>query len=438
MPSLAIDFGTSNCTAFVAHRDQLLPVALDGEDFVLPSAVFSLRREADRASRDQSFFSMLKGGQAGGQAMLFGTPALDAYIADPLSGVLVRSPKSFLGSDIAPEHLKSFQDVVTAMLRHIRTRAEAACGEALTRVLLGRPVRYHGVRGDDGNAQALEVMQRAAAAAGFTDIRFEFEPMAAAYEYERTITEEQVVLVVDVGGGTTDIVMLRASPERSGRPDRNEDILGVAGDRIGGTDFDELLAWNAFMESFGKDSMTLNGKHVPNPLLYDAISIRNVPAQMRFGSPAARREIDRLLRESASPEKLERFSILHEFQLQHRLVHSAELGKIALSRDDTCTVSLDYVEADLGIPIRREQLTEATARLVQQIRALATETIRSAGTPPDVIFMTGGTAISPNVIAAVADVAGPGVPMRSGDMLGTVGRGLGLRAQRIFANQGAS
>lgn len=427
MPSLAIDFGTSNCTAFIARKDAVVPVPLDGTDVVMPSAVFS-PRSSDRAQQDQSFFTLLKDART----MLFGHPALEAYIEDPLGGVLVRSPKSFLGSDIAPEHMRAFEDVVVAMLRHIKARAEAVHGAKLDRVLLGRPVRYHGTRGEEGNTQAIDVMRRAAASAGFADIRFEFEPMAAAYEYESGIAAEQVVLVVDVGGGTTDIVMLRASPKRRNRAGREKDILGVAGDRIGGTDFDELLAWHAFMGEFGKDSKTSSGGLAPNSLIFDAISVRSVPSQLRFGSPTARREIDRMVRDSATPWKLERLRTVQEQQLQHRLVHSAELAKIDLTTAETADASLDYVEANLKVVVARPLFVEATGRLVRAIRELALETLAAAGTRPDVIFLTGGMASSPVIANAVADVAGRDVPLRFGDMLGSVGRGLALRAQRVF------
>jgi hypothetical chaperone protein len=344
----------------------------------------------------------------------------------------VRSPKSFLGSDIAPEHMRAFEDVVLAMLRHVKARAEAVHGGTLDRVLLGRPVRYHGTRGEEGNEQAIDVMKRAASAAGFADIRFEFEPMAAAYEYESGIDAEQVVLVVDVGGGTTDIVMLRASPGRRNQAGRERDILGVAGERIGGTDFDELLAWHAFMGEFGKDSKTASGGLAPNSLIFDAISVRSVPSQLRFGSPTARREIERMVRDSATPWKLERLRTVQEQQLQHRLVHSAELAKIGLSGAERVEALLDYVEANLKIPAARALFTEATARLVRSIRELALETLAASGAKPDVVFLTGGMASSPVIADAVADVAGRDVPLRSGDMLGSVGRGLALRAQRVF------
>jgi hypothetical chaperone protein len=96
-------------------------------------------------------------------------------------------------------------------------------------------------------------MKHAASRAGFKDIRFELEPLAAAYKYESTITKNQTILVIDVGGGTTDCVMIRIDPNHVNNPNRETDVLGVSGDRVGGTDFDEKLAWHALMPEFGKD-----------------------------------------------------------------------------------------------------------------------------------------------------------------------------------------
>ena len=476
MNSLGIDFGTSNCLAHVATPNDVFPVELESGSFSLPSVVFTARREvamrqvedsefekrlrrarleerkrggraldetelqrairdamrreaADEANKsywDQTFFSLLKDGQA----ILFGTPALRAYFSDPLSGVLVKSPKSFLGSKISQNHLTHFENIVTAMLEHIRSVAETAYDCTITSAVLGRPVRYHGTQGKDGDSQALEVMSRAATRAGFKDVRYELEPLAAAYEYETSIREEQKLLVVDVGGGTTDCVMMRVSPDKVGHTDRDDDILGVSGDRVGGTDFDEALAWHAFMAAFGKDTMRKNGFPVPHSLLYDAISIRNLPAQLRFAK--SKREIAELIGQAVEPEKLMRFAALQEQQLQHRLVHSAEAAKIELSKTTDLNVPLDYIESTLAIPVNRRALGDASARLVDKVRELALEAVTAAGARPDVVFLTGGMAISPIVSDAVAEVVGKNVRLQSSDMLGTVGKGLGLCAQRVF------
>jgi hypothetical chaperone protein len=477
LASLGIDFGTSNCTAYVADQGQVIPVVLDGDDYAMPSVVFTARREiavrqiedgefdrrlrkaraeqagggdgavlndaelervirdamrreslneAQKAYWDQSFFSMLENGQA----IIYGNAALRAYFSDPLGGVLVRSPKSFLGSDIHESHLSRFEDIVTAMLGHIKRRGEMLSGSDISTAVMGRPVRYHGTRGDQGNNQALQIMARAADRAGFKDVRFVLEPVSAAYEYETAIAAEQKLLVIDVGGGTTDCVVMRIGPERRMRKDRLDDILGVSGDRIGGTDFDEALAWSALMPAFGKNSVASDGRPLPHSLVHDAVSIRNLPAQIRFAK--AENDIRELMGRAKEPEKWARLLSINREQLQYRLVHSAEQGKISLTRQEASEIPLDYVERQLKVCIDRAVFADATDRLVGKVRSLAREAITAAACKPDVVFLTGGMAYSPVVSAAVAELLGNDIPIRSGDMLGSVGRGLGLAAQRSF------
>jgi len=479
--SVGIDFGTSNCTAHVADQGRVIPVPLDGDDLAMPSVVFTARREialgqiengeferrfraaraeqvrnrasdaaalddaeleriirdamrreslseAEKAYWDQSFFSMLDNGQA----IIFGNAALRAYFSDPLGGVLVRSPKSFLGSDIHENHLSRFEDIITAMLGHIKRRAEAVVDREIHQAVMGRPVRYHGTMGEQGNAQALQVMAKAAERSGFKEICFELEPVSAAYEYETSITTEQKLLVIDVGGGTTDCVVMRVSPGRAQQRNRLDDILGVSGDRIGGTDFDEALAWNTLMPAFGKSTLAKGGHPLPHSLVHDAISIRNLPAQIRFAR--AEHEISELMTQAAAPEKWERLLKVCQQHLQYRIVHGAEQTKIALSQQESYVAPLDFVEDGLAIMVKRAEFLEATDRLVSKVGVLAADALAEAGCKPDVVFLTGGMAFSPMIKSAVADLVGPGVPLKSGDMLGSVGKGLGLCAGRTFVS----
>ena len=123
---------------------------------------------------------------------------------------------------------------------------------------------------------------------------------------------------------------------------------------------------------------------------------------------------------------------MNQQQLQYRLVHNAEQGKIRLSQRESYAVPLDYVEDDLSVVIDRHVLAAATDRLVTKIHGLANEAMVAAGCKPDVVFLTGGMAFSPIVSAEISELVGHDIPIRSGDMLGSVGRGLGLCAQRMF------
>jgi hypothetical chaperone protein len=423
---LAIDFGTSNCLAFVATASTLVPVPLEGEAFTLPSMVFAAKREVTRETelryREQAFFQTMKDGRA----LLIGSPARKAYEEDPLGGSLITSPKSFLGSRLQDAQLKQFRDVVSHMLGHIKAKAEAVAGTTLTRAVLGRPVKYHG--GQD--AQALGLMEEAARAVGFTQIAFYMEPIAAALEYEERATAESLLMVVDIGGGTTDCAIVRIGPERAKKVDRDADVLGYSGDTIGGTDFDQSLAWHAFSPLLGRGTLQKNGHPLPYALLYDAFSTRSVPAQQAFRQAGV--EVRQLLADSQSPEIVRRFVVLHEHQLQLQLIQDAEATKIALSKTPSVEVALGYLETGLATSVGAGDLARSTRQWVERISKLARESLASAGTTPDTIFITGGMGLSPVVQEGLRDALGGERPFVYGDMLGSVGRGLGVRAQAIL------
>jgi len=475
--ALGIDFGTSNCTAYIADgTGKIIPVPLEDESTFLPSMVFTARREialrqvstnelskrlrnalaenernarngekkleeavlrksienamkleiaqdANREYWDQSFFSTLENGQT----ILYGTSAINAYMEDPLSGLLVKSPKSFLGSNVNSAHFSKFQDVISTMLAHIKRKAEALVQSDISKVIIGRPVNYHGISGQEGNNQALKIMEDAARSAGFGYIQFFMEPVAAALEFERSVTKETIALVIDIGGGTTDCAVVKVGPDRIGKYDRDDDVLAYSGDRVGGTDFDESIAWENIMPLFGKDVKTSSGGIIPNSILADAISTRNVPAQLRFGR-VTEGKIAAMFKGVANDDLKNRLLQLHEYQLQHRLIHSAELAKMKLSNANLCTVPLNFIEDDLVVSISEKDFVESTERLIHKIEKIVREVPWKSA---DAIFITGGMGSSPILQARLKDIFKGDASIQFGDMLGSVGKGLGYCATHL-------
>ncbi len=227
---------------------------------------------------------------------------------------------------------------------------------------------------------------------------------------------------------------MRLGPEAAKRADRAVHVLAAAGDRIGGVDVDQSLAWHAFMPAFGKDSLNLDNHTIPHTLLFDAVETTNLPKQLEFQkNECAVRE---LLRTSAEPFKLKRFELLHRKHLQHRLVYCAERAKIALSGAEPaklCKVPLDYIEKGLILDAKKEHMDSAVFRLVRRVEMLSKECMSKAGISPKMAFVTGGMAHSHQVLAAVREAAGVGVEILTGNMLGSVGNGLALAAQRRLA-----
>ncbi len=477
--TVGIDFGTSNCVAYLPNgRSDAIPVPLEGNELLMPSVMFitrsdiavreiqqteftnrlrmakraeaeldpgmrstneALRRnveeamklelaqEAERQYWDQTFFSMLKSGQAA----LFGTPALKAYIREPLSGALVRSPKSFIGAKLDSEKIDSFVGAIGAMLAHIKGRCEEVSGRPASRAVIGRPVNYSGNDAATANVRAISAMERAAKTAGFENVEFYFEPVAAALAFEQTLRQEARVLVIDIGGGTTDCSVIRVGPELVGKFDRSSDVLSSAGSRIGGSDFDFALAWSRFMPLLGKGSLGRNGLPLPSRIFHDAVSILNVPAQIRFNNRSARYEIESLASQAANPALVRRLLKLHDGQLQYRLVNSSEMTKVKLSSQERCTTPLKYIEESLEVETCINDLAGATSNCLSQIDTVVSEAMKLAATSLDAVFITGGMGYSPIVRDYLAKKLGGAVPIHYGDMLGSVGKGLGLQAAKL-------
>ncbi len=360
----------------------------------------------------------------------FGDEAIRANAAAPGEGHYFKSPKLFLGADLHPAYIDVFTKIIAAMLREVRRRSEAHLGRELREVVIGHPVVYSLAKGDSGNRQALASMESAARTAGFTQIAFLPEPFAAALSYEMSCTSDETLLVVDIGGGTTDCAVIRIGPGRRANPDRKSDVLSYAGERIGGVDMDQHLAWRQIMPLLGMGSMQADGRPLPSALFHDAISIHDFPAQERFRKSGS--QIEAWIAEAREPDKLRLFHYLWKMTLQYRLIRSAELAKIELSDKEAITLPLDYIDSELQVPIARADLLEAIDTELEQIGAISREAVDRAATRIDKIFLTGGASRSPDVLRVIKGALGLDVPVLRGDDFGSVTLGLARYAHSLY------
>ncbi len=390
-----------------------------------------MRRELAEGARSR------QGRQTIGEALyadsdiVFGEAAIEMHLNDPRSGYFIKSPKSFLGAELKRTHIELFSEIITRMLSHIKDRAERQTGTAIDQVVLGRPVNFHGTRGEEGNRQALGILEGAAIAAGFGQVEFLYEPIAAALDYERGVETDQVALVVDAGGGTTDCSMVKVGPSYRDRSARDESVLGYAGDRVGGTDMDIKLAMRKIMPHFGKDSLLDTGLPIPNDYFWSAVAINDVHAQTHFLSEAMGRELDQLLAHALEKRRVARLMALYKGKYSYRLNRSAELAKIRLSVGNTTSIPLQYIEPDLAIEITRQDLKEAIEGELATLVGLMKEVATQAHQAPDIIYVTGGTAKSPLVQESIRSHF-DGADIVVGDLFGSVTSGLTTWAHRIF------
>lgn len=426
-----IDFGTSNCTAGWLTGQQPSLVALDGDSHYLSSALYIERQKSTDDDQDEPYLNeSLSLLLARGARVFLGQQAHRQYSENPLAGIFIRSPKSMLGSRLTPAQSQIYRQICTLLLGDILQKARQHRPE-LHYAVLGRPVHFQGIDGAAGDERAEAILRQAASEMGLKDIQFAYEPVAAAMEFERSLSREQLVLVVDIGGGTSDISLIRLGPSRMQHLDRSADLLGHAGRRIGGVDMDIKLAIYGLMPLLGRGSQANNGRPLPNALFSDAVNIIDIQAQENFYRPQTASEISSLIKQAADPIAVSRLQQLYQQHLSYYLVQGAEQAKIALAEQQQTIVSLQRLETDLQQSLSLEQLDQAIYLELNGIRKLIEQSLAGAGSKPDCIFLTGGASAAKGVVAVLQNLL-PDVPLIRGDRFGSVGKGLCSIAARIY------
>jgi hypothetical chaperone protein len=292
----------------------------------------------------------------------------------------------------------------------------------------------HFVDGDAAADQAAETaLAEIAAAVGFKEIAFQFEPIAAALQYEAGVSREEIVLIVDIGGGTSDVSLVRVSPERARAVDRAADILGNGGIRLGGTDFDRSLSLAEVMPHLGHGSSLNGGKAlVPNHYFLDLATWHRINS---LYTPKKTAEIKSLLADADRADLVGQYAHVLGMRAGHALAMEVEATKIALSSSSAHRMQLHPITGGPNPMASAERLAECLASGLERIGGLMAEVLTEGGLTPSqvgTVFLTGGSSDLPALRALVARVL-PGVPVATGDMLGSVGAGLALEARRRFA-----
>ncbi len=354
-------------------------------------------------------------------------------MVDPEDVWFVKSPKSFLGATgLKPQQIAFFEDLVCAMMLHIRQQGEAQTQQPIDQAVIGRPVNFQGLGSEDANQQAQGILLRAAKRAGFRDVEFQFEPVAAGLDFEATLEKETRVLVVDIGGGTTDCSMLLMGPQWRNLSDRRESLLGHSGCRVGGNDLDIMLAFKALMPLLGAGGNTQKGTALPALPWWNAVAVNDVPAQSDFYSAACGKLLRDLVRDAENPAAVAHLLKVWQQKLSYRLVRTAEESKIALSERPAFAASLDFVtsglQAEISVATLQEAIGQPLEKILEQVHlALATSHIK-----PEVIYLTGGSARSPLLRAALQQAL-PDTPIAGGDDFASVTAGLARWAEVMFA-----
>lgn len=414
--SCGLDFGTSNSTLGYVQTDGVPRlVRLEAGHVTIPSVLFF-------SFEDDTTY--------------FGRAALREYVSGA-SGRMMRSIKSVLGSSLMDEHTRikarrlPFSEILELFLGELRDRAERDLGAIAENIVVGRPVRF--VDDDDeADRKAQQQLEAAVRAQGFRNVDFQFEPIAAALDSERRIEGEQLALVADIGGGTSDFTVVRLSPQRAKSGDRGSDILSTKGVHIGGTDFDQLLSMAEVMPHLGLGTKSRDGlRPVPRGPYYDLATWHRIN---RLYTAQSHSELRSIQREAAEPAKIDKLVSIIEHRNGHLLAHHVESAKVALS--DAHEAGLGYAQdVEIDVEIGRQRMEAALDQSVQRIFAAIDEALLQAGVRANDISMvipTGGSTRMP-IISRGLEQKFDQAELLEVDAFGSVGLGLSLDAALRFS-----
>jgi hypothetical chaperone protein len=419
-PAFGIDFGTSNSTVGMKRAGAASLIPLEDENLNIPSAVF-FDAEGGRAH--------------------FGRAAVARYVEEH-GGRFMRSMKSVLGSSLINDKTRigaryvTFGEIIGLFIGHLKRTAEARVGHEVDAAVIGRPVFL--VDGDsDADRAAQDALEKAARAQGFAHVEFQFEPVAAALDYEQTCGREELALVIDAGGGTSDFSLVRVSPEGAAKGARQGDVLASHGVHIGGTDFDRALNLRSAMPSLGYGSLISSefgldqvrpapAHHFAELATWHRINLQYTPKNIA--------DVRALIRTAHEPRKIEKLLSALENRRGHEIAMAVEAAKIHLSDAPVSAIRMPSDGTPEFIDVRREDLLQAIAGMIEHLRAAFLETLRMAqveGGAVKTIFLTGGSTALPLVRDSLTELL-PQAKVVAGDTFGSVGTGLAIDAARRF------
>ncbi|HBP1800693.1 MULTISPECIES: Hsp70 family protein [Pseudomonas] len=332
---------------------------------------------------------------------VFGEEAIEQFFAYE-AGRLIQSPKSMLGFKLGEPQRVAIVQIVANVLRHIRLAASEQLGADVTEATIGRPVTFRSSMGEAGSKQAISLLREAASQAGFTSVDFLAEPAAAAITYHANSSVKRRTVIVDVGGGTTDIAFGEVGG--SSKEPKIETTWGIG---KGGSDVDVGLSLKAVMPAFGKGNCSLLA-----PVYVNAAMVSDLNRQKDFRqNPLV----------GVQEPFLSRVRSLQRNGVTVRLNRDVEALKVALSTHTQAATTLDYIEADLSVTATRSDLEYGRESFVRSFDKLLHQVKESTAESSPVLFLTGGMSRAPYIAETVRKHF-PGSEIVHGDAsLGVVG-----------------
>ncbi len=428
-PAVGIDFGTTNSSVAFARNGDVRLVQFPSAPGPSASSrsLLYLQREMTRPGRPVSAWT--------------GAPAIDHYLAtdsfdDVYQGRLIQSLKSYLSArDLLGTEIFSrpyrFEDLLARILRDLRLRATEFFGFDVTHALCGRPVVFVGANTEADNDFAVERLRNSFLQAGWADVRFAMEPVAAAYAYQADAARDETLLIGDFGGGTTDFSLLRVGPEANAKG--GPQVLANTGVGLAGDAFDARLVRYLISPALGSESQARSlGKLLPAlpAWIYANLERWHTLSFLRT------REVQNLLRtaekNALEPQKIAALRTVVEHDLGYRLHQAVQRVKVDLSMHQEAEFDLHTDALHLRTPVTRAQFEAWIAPELSRMEAGLDGLLEKAATPAsqvDRVFLTGGTSLVPAVRRVFTSRFGEN-RVQSGEAFTSVAHGLALMATK--------
>lgn len=421
MITASIDFGTTNSVVGINNNGNIEMIAL-GKDTLETKTVLFYSFE------DKQFY--------------VGDEALSELKLDTLGRYLV-ALKSFLGSKETIETTLgtttySLEDLISIILRRFKNIMEAKAGQSIEKVVMGRPVHFND-KDSTLDQQAQERLERAAFQAGFKEVVFQYEPLAAALAYEKTIIKEELILVADIGGGTTDYSVIRVGGKRK-KLDRKTDILANHGTYVGGNSFDKEIIENFVVSYLGKGSPYKNmGKDMEiGPALYGDFSEWHRFVKMY--DIKVLNSIEKLIFMAYDKEKISRLLELIKEGLYFSFSEKIIDAKVELSFKEETNIDMNIFDNPFQSAITREAFNRVIEHHTKKIKTTLDETMQMANISYDQIdkvFLTGGSTLVPAVKSIYREIFSEEKIVHT-DVFSSVGYGLAIYSGEVWKCEDSS
>jgi hypothetical chaperone protein len=366
-----------------------------------------------------------------------GSAAIERYLASESKGRFIQSLKAYLadrtfeGTAIGFQHY-TLEKLIALIARQMSDQLGFSSWPAPRRIILGRPVHFSNPRDPELDAFAAGRLLAAIELAGFDEIVFEYEPVAAAYAYEARLQRDERILIGDFGGGTSDFTIICVGPGVRARGRRGSDIIGTDGVAIAGDAFDKRIVRNLVAPRLGLGGEYLSppDKFLPVPSWpYERLERWHYLSFLK--SPSTLEMLERIQRTASTPERIQAFLLLIKHELGYQLHEAVQRMKFELSAAAESEFSFQSGPVTIRKKVTRADFERWIAGELTAMAACVDRLMAASGLAFDGIdrvFLTGGSSFVPAVRQIFVDRFGD-QKVTGGEELTSVATGLALRAR---------